>query len=45
MEQKQVRSQFSHDKMKELRKLVMDYEEQNRVLDAFIENSTYTIQI
>ena len=40
MEQKQVRSQFSHETMEELRKRVLDLEEQNRVLDAFIENST-----
>ena len=37
MEQKQVRSQFSHETMEELRKRVLDLEEQNRVLDAFIE--------
>ena len=45
MEQKQVRSQFSHETMEELRKRVLDLEEQNRVLDAFIENSTDAIQI
>ena len=37
MEQKQVRSQFSHETMEELRKRVLDLEEQNRVLDSFIE--------
>ena len=31
MEQKQVRSQFSHETMEELRKRVLDLEEQNRV--------------
>ena len=45
MEQKQVRSQFSHETMEEPRKRVLDLEEQNRVLDAFIENSTDAIQI
>ena len=45
MEQKQVRLQFSHETMEELRKRVLDLEEQNRVLDAFIENSTDAIQI
>ena len=45
MEQKQVRSQFSHETMEELRKRVLDLEEQNRVLDALIENSTDAIQI
>jgi len=40
-----VRSQFSHETMEELRKRVLDLEEQNRVLDAFIENSTDAIQI
>ena len=36
MEQKQVRSQFSHETMEELRKRVLDLEEQNRVLDALL---------
>ena len=40
-----MRSQFSHETMEELRKRVLDLEEQNRVLDAFIENSTDAIQI
>lgn len=45
MEQKQVRSQFSMRPWRNCAKRVLDLEEQNRVLDAFIENSTDAIQI
>ena len=45
MEQKQLVTGSSRETAGELRRRILDLEEQNRVLDAFIENSTDAIQI
>ena len=45
MEQKQLVTGSSCETAGELRRRILDLEEQNRVLDAFIENSTDAIQI
>ena len=45
MEQKQLETGSSRESAGELRRRILDLEEQNRVLDAFIENSTDAIQI
>ena len=45
MEQKQLATGSSCETAGELRRRILDLEEQNRVLDAFIENSTDAIQI
>ena len=45
MEQKQLVTGSSRETAGELRRRILDLEEQTRVLDAYIENSTDAIQI